>query len=279
MKTIINHIQQQTTLSEQEAWWLLEHITQQTRLKLTIQNYHLSDQENKKLQTALTEIVTHHKPLAYIIGWVPFLDCTLDVKPPILIPRPETEAWVNDLIVAINQTQPKVLRIVDIGTGSGCIAIALAKALPQAQVYALDISAEALTLAKHNSKKNNVKNITFIQSDLFSNLPSNFRCDLIVSNPPYIPPTAHLEPSVKNWEDPQALFADNQGRAIITKIIDQAPQFLQNSSLLYNLVLEIDMTHRNIVQEMVNNHHQWILRQDQHGKDRTLWGLIQTLEK
>jgi release factor glutamine methyltransferase len=279
MKKIINQIQQQTTLSEQESWWLIEHITQKARLGLTYNNYQLSDKENKILQTALTEIATLHKPLAYIIGWVPFLDCTLDVKPPILIPRPETEAWVNDLIVAINQTQQTMLRILDIGTGSGCIAIALAKAFPQAQVYALDISTEALALAEHNSKKNNVKNIAFIQSDLFSNLPSDFRCDLIVSNPPYIPPTAHLEPSVKNWEDPQALFADNQGRAIITKIIDQAPQFLEKNSLLYNIIIEIDMTHGSIIKKMVDNNDQWILRQDQHGKDRTIWGAIQTLEK
>ncbi len=270
MKTVIKTIQRQTILSEHEAWWLIEHITKKSRIFLTINPYILSEEEEKELAQALIDITEHHKPLAYILGSTPFLNCTLDIYPPILIPRPETEEWVHHLISTLQKDNFTTGTILDIGTGSGCIAIALAQAFPQAQIYALDTSQKALQLAQTNSKKNNVTNITFLQSDLYTSLQKDFTCDLIVSNPPYIPPTAQLNESVINWEDHGALFAKHDGLELITKIIHQAPKFLQKTNLSYNLILEIDISHGLSLQKILSQTRHFI-RKDQYDKDRTVW--------
>lgn len=131
-------------------------------------------------------------------------------------------------------------------TGSGCIGLWLAHALKQAHVYAVDIADTALTLAQKNARHNNIANITFIKSDLFSVLPTGLTYDLIISNPPYIAPEVWhtLSDTVRNWEDRTALVANQHGMELIKKIIYQAPLYLKKTSPLKKygipqLVLEI----------------------------------------
>lgn len=241
--------------AHQYAWWLIEHLTKQSRASLVAnQTITLGDEQAGTLSTWLDDIVIHHKPLAYLIGSTPFIDLSILVEPPTLIPRPETEEWVNNLIAHFSPLKNEPLRILDLCTGTGCIALSLAHAFPNASVVGIDIADSALALAYKNATRNNITNVTFVHSNLFAELPHSSTFDLILSNPPYI---AHeerkeLAPSVTSWEDHQALFADDKGLALIKAIINEAPPWLRTNTRmtqlgLPNLVLEIGHTQGDAV--------------------------------
>lgn len=217
------------------AWHILEFITQKSRTELiTATTLTLTQEQQKKLDNLLQEHCGKHKPLAYCLGSIPFLNLDLEIREPILIPRPETEYWCALLIQELKQQKLYPDRILDMCTGSGCIALAVASAFPDSQVDAVDKSLYALELAKENSRRNNIKNINFIQSDLFKGLDPNEPYDIIVANPPYITQAAwySLELSVKQWEDYDALVADNNGMALVEALCVQAPRFLKKNCLL-----------------------------------------------
>lgn len=274
MYQTINTIIQSTNLSTQQAYWLLEFVTEKSRSQLQFISATLSAEQQQQLDIYIQQIAVEHKPLAYILGWVPFLDLKLLITPPTLIPRPETESWVNELISTIKNNTAERLAILDIGTGSGCIALSLAQAFPTAQVYGVDISNSAIALAQKNAALNNISNISFLQSDLFSNLPQDLKFDLIVSNPPYIDPAVQLDVSVLNWEDHGALFAKNQGMHIIEQIAHQAKNYLKkNTELNYQLVMEIDASQGDIVTNLLENSGFTTvdIYKDQFDRDRTVW--------
>ena len=273
MKRIIKSITDKTNLSDQEAWWLIEAATNKKRVQL-LSIDQLTSSEQKQIDQWIYDITTRHKPLSYILGSIPFLNIDLDVKPPTLIPRPETEEWTNEVIKMIESAQVSKLNICDIGTGSGCIALSLAKAFPLSQVYALDISQDAIELAKNNAKKNEISNITFIQSNLFENLPKEISFDVIVSNPPYINPKVQLDRSVTDWEDHQALFAPQEGLQIIEKIIEQSHHFLKKDSKLpYQLIIETDIDQGERLKSLFksNRYSSVSIKKDMFNKDRTAW--------
>lgn len=269
---------------EQVAWWLLEGIT--TKKKATLlahRNIELSKEEQSKLDQWIKDRVEHHKPLQYILGTVPFNDLELFVEPPVLIPRPETEEWIINLINQLDTLNNKKLTILDLGCGSGAIALALAKALPQAHIFGTDISQEAIELSKKNAQHNTISNVTFLFSDLFEQLPKDLKFDLIVSNPPYI---AHdewkkLDPSVTEWEDERALVAQHHGLSIIEEIIKKAPEYLKENEELKmqgigQLYLEFGYRQANRVKELLQKalyNHIKIL-QDLEGKDRVVMARI-----
>lgn len=274
MLHIIKKIKQTTNLSEQQAWWLLECITNKSRAQLQFATAQLTPEQQQKLDNHIKEIAIEHKPLAYILGWVPFLDLKLLVTPPTLIPRSETESWVHELISVIRRSKVESLTILDIGTGSGCIALSLAQAFPTSQIYAVDIALSAIELAQKNAVLNNITNITFVQSDLFRNLPIDLKFDLIVSNPPYIDPAATLEACVLGWEDHGALFAKNHGLHIIQEIAAQAQNHVKkNNELQYQLVMEIDASQGDIVKNLLEDYNFNLIeiRKDQFDRDRTVW--------
>lgn len=198
----------------------------------------LSEIQKKQLILLIHELTILKKPLQYIIGIVPFCGLELSVQPPVLIPRPETEQWVTELIKQYAHEQ-KPIRILDIGTGSGCIALALAHALSHAQIVGTDCSDEALSLARENQKRLGISNVLFINANLFPANSEQF--NIIVSNPPYIAEQEWqlLEPQVRLWEDKQALVADDRGLAIIKRIIDQSRSYLISNG---HLILEIGHT-------------------------------------
>lgn len=211
--------------AQNQAWWLIQWVTGKTQSQLISQKeIQLTAEQKEKLNAALRDHVQEHKPLQYILGSVPFLDLTIHVRPPILIPRPETEYWCSLLIESLQKLKNKNIKILDLCTGTGCIALALARALPESQVYAVDINPNALDLACENSLLNGITNITFIESDLYSELPQGICFDLICANPPYISSSEWkaLDVSVKKWEDPVALKSEFGGLELIEKIIEQS---------------------------------------------------------
>jgi release factor glutamine methyltransferase len=176
----------------------------------------------------------HHEPIQYITGQQEFYGLTLKVTPAVLIPRPETEHLVEAVLKLLPADKP--LKIADIGTGSGAIAIALAVHLPHAEITALDISTEALAVAAANAREHGVNDrIKLLQSDLLGAISSDIETfDAIVSNPPYIPEfdRAHLHPQVRDHEPSIALFAGETGLDIYCRLIPQAYNALKSTGLL-----------------------------------------------
>lgn len=262
-----------TTAAEHAAWWLLQKLTgiSYTQLVLT-KNVTLSEQQEKQLDQWLYEMVHDHKPLAYILGDVPFLDVTILVEPPILIPRPETEEWCNILIQRLKKSS--VERILDICTGTGCIALALAKAFPKAQVTAGDIEPQACALTQRNAQYNGITNVTCVLTDVYEKVPQG-EYNLIVANPPYITDTEwpSVELSVKNWEDEKALRADDQGLAIIQRIITGAPDFLKKGGQLW---IEIGYHQGEAVMTLFKSagFHAVEIIKDHNGNDRVVCGVL-----
>lgn len=216
-------------LCKQYAWWTLETITQLTKAELiTRDQISFSLDQEIALKVWLERLIIHKEPIQYLIGSVPFCEVDIIVQPPILIPRPETEEWCSNLIDQLKNLRNEKITILDLCCGSGCIAIALARALPQAIIYAVDISEIAIALTKKNIEHNAITNVTVLQSDLFSQLSSTIKYDIIVTNPPYIADCewSSLDESVRRWEDRNALCAPEDGLAIIKKIINQAPFYI-----------------------------------------------------
>ncbi len=178
-------------------------------------------------------------PLAYVLGSQPFMGLDIEVTTDVLVPRPETEEVVEEAARLLHSAGKKAPHILEIGTGAGCVSVALAKSFPDAIVFATDISAAALGLALRNAEKHGcAERIRFVQEDLHR--PEAGRsgwADLVISNPPYIPsgivPT--LEPEVLN-EPRLALDGGPDGLGALRAIIAEAPRHLKPGALL---VLEI----------------------------------------
>ncbi|HEL1969045.1 TPA: peptide chain release factor N(5)-glutamine methyltransferase [Streptococcus suis] len=185
--------------------------------------------DDQELLNHIFQQLSQHRPAQYIIGKADFHDLGFAVDERVLIPRPETEELV-DLILQENSRAG--LRILDIGTGSGAIAISLAKARPDWQVVAVDISTDALAVAQENAISNQVS-VQFIQSDVLQAVTGQF--DIIVSNPPYISPddTDEVGLNVLTSEPHLALFAEEDGMAIYRQIAEQAGAFLKEKGKLY----------------------------------------------
>jgi len=189
-----------------------------------------------------------HEPLQYIVGSARFHGHRFKVTPAVLIPRPETEQLV-DLIVDENPASD--LRVLDMGTGSGCIAISLARALKFAQVDALDVSRDALAVARENAALLKVK-VQFFESDMLAPQPPG-RYDIIVSNPPYIcwSERESMDRNVKDYEPGQALFVpDNDPLLFYKAIAPYAVQSLERGGRLY---LEINQRFGNEVKRLLES--------------------------
>ena len=168
------------------------------------------------------------EPVQYIIGNVNFYGNTLKVTKDVLIPRFETELLVNKTINYIKEYLNKEVKILDIGTGSGAIAITLKKEL-NCSIAAIDISEKALEIAKENAK-NNKTDINFFKSDIFSNIKDKY--DVIISNPPYISEDEEIEDIVKNNEPHIALFAKNKGLEFYERILKEASNYINNKAII-----------------------------------------------
>ena len=180
-----------------------------------------------KLDEYIDELIKG-RPVQYIVGDVDFCGNRIMVNESVLIPRFETELLVDKTIKYINKLFRKQIKILDVGTGSGCIAITLAKET-NSKVSACDISLEALLVAKKNAKENKVA-INFVYSDLFSNIKDKF--DVIISNPPYIAYDEEIMDIVLNNEPKIALYADNNGLACYEEMVREIENYVEDNCLI-----------------------------------------------
>lgn len=209
----------------------------------------------EQVRTAFREAIRKRVegcPVAYLVGKKEFFSLEFQVSPAVLIPRPDTEILVIECLrLAKSLATPRIL---DVGTGSGAIAVAVAKNLPTAQVQAVDISAEALAVALANAKKHGLSDrIQFTQSDLFAALPNDVKFDLILSNPPYIPtdviPTLPI--GVRNFEPRLALDGGPGGYLVISRLVAQAGRHLAPGGYM---LLEIGEAQEQPIKEMIGKY-------------------------
>jgi release factor glutamine methyltransferase len=220
--------------AHRDAELLLLHTLQISRVTLiAYPDRDLSPAQDALYQSAIKRRL-QFEPIQYITGEQEFYGLRLHVTPAVLIPRPETEHLVEAVLRLLPANQP--VKLVDIGTGSGAIAIALAVHLPLAEITALDLSSEALAIAERNAHEHNVANrVHFLQSDLLAAIRSpGDTFDAVVSNPPYIPesdrPTLH--PQVREHEPATALFAGETGLDIYRRLIPEALSALKPNGIL-----------------------------------------------
>ncbi|MFH6604210.1 peptide chain release factor N(5)-glutamine methyltransferase [Maribacter algicola] len=251
---------------------LIEHYLKLERFVLALRpDLIVSKEQEQPLFEALAQLKLH-RPVQYIIGKTVFMDLELRVNENVLIPRPETEDLVRWIIEDCRIDRGRDLRILDIGTGSGCIAIALAKNLPGAKVVALDVSQKALELAKKNAEKNGIE-IEFIKADILNfNVEFEIELDVVVSNPPYVRELDKKEMSenVLCHEPELALFVpDEDPLRFYTKIADFAKANLKGNGKLY---LEINQYLAEDSQALLEakNFQDIELRKDLFGNNRML---------
>ena len=171
------------------------------------------------------------EPVAYLLGYQAFWSVDLEVAPCTLIPRADTERLVEVALSVLSFK--KAHRILDLGTGTGAIALALASELPNSNVIGVDLIEDAVVLAKRNASRNRISNVRFVQSSWFDALDASKPFDLIVSNPPYIDPSdEHLSQGDVRFEPKSALVAEKQGMADIEHIIQQAPNYMAPNAYL-----------------------------------------------
>jgi len=219
---------------------LIGHALGLKRMQLYMQFERLLTEAELEKIRPLVRRRAQREPVQYILGETEWFGMKLKIDRRALIPRPETER-LAELVTELMTVAPA--RILDLGTGSGALALGLAKHWPEAQVVALDRSSEALALAGENAVSLALDTrINFVESDWFSALPSGERFELIVANPPYLSEeeTAAAEPEVHAHEPRSALVSPEHGIADLKKIVTGAPQFLNAGGLL---ALETGVAH------------------------------------
>ncbi|MCX7919247.1 MAG: peptide chain release factor N(5)-glutamine methyltransferase [bacterium] len=223
---------------------------------------------------------TERIPVAYLTGHKEFMGFNCVVTPEVLIPRPETELLVETAIdlarTLLEKHNKSTLTILDIGTGSGNIAISLAKYIPYAEIIAVDISESALIIARENAERNQVRDkIHFIASDLFSHAELKKRMfDIIVSNPPYIADTEipELAPEITRYEPKIAYSGGPNGMQIIYRILTEAPLQLNPDGYL---ILEIGEKQAELIKKFIETNPRYALQslriiKDFAGKNRVV---------
>ena len=249
---------------------LIEHYLGLERFVLALQPHLIvTKTEETPLFEALSQLKLQ-KPIQYIIGYTEFMDLKFKVGPEVLIPRPETEELVRWILEDCKAAKDKKLQILDIGTGSGCIPISLAKHIEKAEIHGLDISYEALEIARLNAEIN-VVSVDFFQTDILQQrIQAVF--DIIVSNPPYIRELEKKEmtANVLEHEPEIALFVSDKNPLVFyNAIVNFAAENLKKAGLLY---LEINQYLGEEMLELLKAHdfEAIELRKDMFGNDRMI---------
>lgn len=236
------------------------------RSKILLADEIYLNESNQNLFSSALERLKTHEPIQYISGRTTFMDLEFKVNSSVLIPRPETEELVRLML----KEDLDGKEILDIGTGSGCIAISLAKNLPNSKVSAMDISSNALEVAKENAKLNNIS-IEFIHADIFE-FQSDKKYDIIVSNPPYVTESEKLKmkKNVLGFEPELALFVDD-----ITplKYYESMINFsLNNLNSQGQIFFETNENYKNELNKLAQNYEHNIIefKLDNHNKNRFL---------
>ncbi len=202
---------------------------------------------SSKLEDGIKRL-NNGEPVQYIVGNVDFYGYKINVDKRVLIPRFETEELVENTIKYIKDKFLLPIDILEIGTGSGCISVAIKKELGNVNITATDISKDSLELAKQNSKENNAK-IDFVNTNIFDGINKKFDC--IISNPPYISKDEKIMDIVYNNEPHIALFADNNGLYFYEEILKNAKNILKDK---YLICFEIGMTQAKQIKELCDKY-------------------------
>lgn len=254
----------------EQIWYiLLEDLFGWNKMQMLLEEIHPSKSQEDQIHGALSELI-EGRPIQYITGKAKFCELELTVNEHVLIPRVETEELV--LWIASLKRNPE--KILDIGTGSGCIALALASMYNNSEVSAMDKSAMAIDIARMNGQKNSIEQVTFYVHDIFDPLPEemNNTLDLIVSNPPYIElhEASTMARNVLAYEPHLALFVpDNEALMFYDRISTLAKKLLKNRGELYFEIHEayaIDIV--NLLNEKGFDSIE--IKKDMQGKNRML---------
>jgi len=235
-----------------DAEILLAHSRKCPRIELyTRFNEPLSDAERATMRE-LVRRRAQSEPVAYLVGYREFFSLKFRVTPDVLIPRPETESLVLELLTAMEGIESP--RAADVGTGSGCIAVAAAVNNPRVRLTAIDISEAALGIARENAESHHVADrIQFPQGDLLGPLSDDSAFDAIVSNPPYVAdgelPT--LQPDIRLHEPRLALVAGDDGLAVIRRLVEEAHRHLKDGG---RLMIEISPEQAEAVSDLLRKH-------------------------
>jgi len=191
-------------------------------------------------------------PSQYIIGHQEFWGLDFIVNPSVLIPRPETEHLIETVLELSKSYRSETLKIIDVGTGSGAIALALAKEFPEADVHAADISAEALEVARANAARLGFDRVRFHQSDVLADVMRDASFDFVVSNPPYVALTEEdkVQDVVKKFEPRVAVFAGTHGLDVIRRLIPQSREALRPGGWL---LMEVGYSMSESVMELLGD--------------------------
>lgn len=259
----------------------LEKLHNLKRIDLALQpNFELTESEVDNWNNILDDLKSQ-KPIQYILGETEFYGLPFLVNENVLIPRPETEELVQLIIVESQKIKKETIRILDIGTGSGCIAVSLAKNLPNAQVFAIDVSEKALKVAKKNAEINQVS-INFIQTNILetnnlaqlstNNQQPTTEFDIIVSNPPYV---RHLEKdeikkNVLDYEPHLALFVEDNDALLFYRKIAQLSKtsLIQNGKLYFEINQYLGKETVELLEEL--EYENIKLLKDIYGNDRMI---------
>ncbi|MEA1974071.1 MAG: peptide chain release factor N(5)-glutamine methyltransferase [Bacillota bacterium] len=229
----INELESVSDNARKEIELLILEYTNFRQIDLII---NVKSEINEKEYSLIIEKIAKRKkgiPIQYIIGNQEFMNLEFSVNEKVLIPRQDTEILVEKIISLYSKFEK--VRVLDIGTGSGAISISLAKYLKNSSIVSVDISIDAINVAKGNAKLNGVLDqIEFIQSDLFNNLTNDNKFDIIVSNPPYIrsEEIAKLQIEIKDYEPVLALDGGNDGLDFYRKITEESIRFLKKNGML-----------------------------------------------
>ena len=212
---------------------LLSEILNLTRIEIRLKcNEIISPYHKQQLIEAFKDRTTH-KPLQYIIGKVKFYNAVLKINESVLIPRPETEELTKIIINEIHSRPNKIHNILDIGTGSGCISIALANEFPNIKIDAIDISESAINCANENKNNLKIKNISFINID-FTDFQSIKKYDIIISNPPYISLNDYNKLDIELFFEPKiALTDENDGLTFYKMILEKSNKLLAQDGKIF----------------------------------------------
>ncbi len=251
---------------------LLENKRQLRRIDLALDADKEFSEDEISIWTIILEKLKTQIPIQYILGTTHFYSSEFMVDENVLIPRPETEELV-DWIVKLNSktSKKKNLRILDIGTGSGCIAISLAKNIPNSEVFAIDVSEKALAVAEKNSKLNTVS-VTFLHKNILETTSLDQKFDIIVSNPPYVRnlEKAEIKPNVLDNEPHLALFvADDDALIFYKKIAELAAANLNpNGQLFFEINQYLGKETLDLLESLGLKNRE--LRKDIYGNDRMI---------
>ncbi|OGW65705.1 MAG: protein-(glutamine-N5) methyltransferase, release factor-specific [Nitrospirae bacterium RIFCSPLOWO2_02_FULL_62_14] len=261
-----------------ETGWLLEHALRRTPLDLRTNESLQVEGEGLRRALDLLQRRANREPLQYLLGTQEFCGVEFEVEPSVLIPRPETELLVDAAVRYAGMQSAAGRRpvIVDMGTGSGCIAVSLARRMPLAVLYATDRSAEALRVARRNAERHGVAGqVTFLEGDLLQPLRAcgvSGRVDLVISNPPYIAEREWeaLQPEVRLFEPRIALAGGEDGLAIYRRLVQEAAELLHTAGWL---IMEVGQGQAESVRALIEatgRYGTMDVRPDQAGIDRVV---------